>query len=177
MKPTRPVVVTRPKKTSSKTTSPKTKPPKRAPPEKKPGGKPPSIVAVREDVPPPLPKMHFRVFIDAEEVDLVSISPLHLPDGENTDPELRRTVTLRRGVGTSRLFYDWNQSRVFKKDDPRAVTIVLLDRADGRPINIWQLVNARPVRWSGPALDAMENGIAMEELELAYDAIDWRGRL
>tara|TARA_R110000787_G_scaffold250136_1_gene355729 strand:- start:1596 stop:1961 length:366 start_codon:yes stop_codon:yes gene_type:complete len=121
--------------------------------------------------------MHFRVFVGAEEVDLVSVSPLHLPDGENTDPEIRQTVTLRRGVGSSRLFYDWNQSRVAGKQDHRAVTIVLLDGADGRPVNIWQLVNARPVRWSGPGLDAMTDGIAMEELEIAYDNIGWRSRL
>lgn len=121
--------------------------------------------------------MHFRAFIDAEEVDLVSVSPLHLPDGESTDPDMRQTVTLRRGVGPSRMFYDWNQSRVFNKHDARTVTIVLLDQAGGRPVNIWQLVNARPVRWSGPGLDAMENGIATEELEIAYDNINWRSRL
>ena len=121
--------------------------------------------------------MHFRAFIDAEEVDLVSVSPLHLPDGESTDPDIRQTVTLRRGVGPSRMFYDWNQSRVFNKLDARTVTIVLLDQAGGRPVNIWQLVNARPVRWSGPGLDALENGIAMEELEIAYDNINWRSRL
>lgn len=128
-------------------------------------------------MPHPLPKMNFRAFIGADEVDLVSISPLHLPDGENTDPEIRQAVTLRRGVGASRLFYDWNQSRMAGKQDLRAVTIILLDRADGRPVNIWQLVNARPVRWSGPDLDAMTDGIAMEELEIAYDNIGWRSRL
>ena len=90
---------------------------------------------------------------------------------------MRQTVTLRRGVGRSRLFYDWNQSRVFNKADVRIVTIVLLDQAGGRPVNIWRLVNARPVRWSGPGLDAMENGIAMEELEITYDNINWRSRL
>ena len=131
----------------------------------------PRISTTRAGVPHPLPKMHFRAFINAAEVDLVSVSPLHLLDGETTDPEMRQTVTLRRGVGRSRLFYDWNQSRV------RIVTIVLLDQAGGRPVNIWRLVNARPVRWSGPGLDAMENGIAMEELEITYDNINWRSRL
>lgn len=137
----------------------------------------PRISTTRASVPHPLPKMHFRAFIDAEEVDLVSISALNLPDGEHTDPEIRQTVTLRRGVGPSRLFYDWNQTRFSKKDDTRTVTIVLLDQAGGRPVNIWQLVNARPVRWSGPDLDAMGNGIAMEELEIGYDGINWRNKL
>lgn len=137
----------------------------------------PRITATRSRLPHPLPRMHFRVFIDAEEIDLVSVSPLHLPDGESTDPAIRQTVTLRRAVGPSRMLYDWNQSRVFKKDDRRVVTIVLLDQAGGRPANIWQLVNARPVRWSGPDLNAMENGVAVEEIEITYDNINWRSRL
>jgi hypothetical protein len=135
------------------------------------------ISATRAQVPHPLPQMHFRAFIGTEEVHLVTVSPLHLPDGKATDPEIRQTVTLRRGVGTSRLFYDWNQARISGKRDLRDVSIVLLDRAGGRPVNIWQLVNARPVRWSGPGLDALQDGIAMEELELAYDNIAWRSRI
>jgi len=120
--------------------------------------------------------MHFRVFIDAVEIDLVSISPLHLPDEEQADPSISQPVTLSRGVGTSRILYEWNQSRIFKKNDVRTVTIALLDQAGGRPVNIWQLQNARPVRWSGPDLNAMESGVAMEEIELTYDNILWRSR-
>ncbi len=120
--------------------------------------------------------MYFRVFIDAVEIDLVSVSPLHLPDEEQADPSIGQTVTLSRGVGTSRILYEWNQSRVLNKIDVRTVTIVLLDKAGGRPVIIWQLQNARPVRWSGPSLDAMESGVAMEEIELTYDNILWRSR-
>jgi hypothetical protein len=32
------------------------------------------------------------------------------------------------------------------------------------------------VRWSGPDFDALENAIATEELEIAYETIDWRSR-
>lgn len=93
------------------------------------------MATARARLPHPLPKMHFRVFIDAEEVDLHSVSPLHLPDAAATDPAIRQTVTLRRAVGPSRIFYDWNQSRVFNKDDVRIVTICWIRRAAARSIS------------------------------------------
>jgi hypothetical protein len=58
----------------------------------------------------PFPKFNFRVFIDSEEVDVVSVSPLHLPDGKHSDPEIRQTVTLSRAVGQSRVFFNWNRA-------------------------------------------------------------------
>jgi phage tail-like protein len=40
-------------------------------------------------------------------------------------------------------------------------------------VNAWRLTRAWPVRWSGPAFDAMSGEIAWEELELAYDDLEW----
>ena len=124
----------------------------------------------------PLPKSNFRVYLNSEEVDVSSISPLHLPDGEHTDPDLRQTVVMRRAVGGSRVFYDWNSARRSGKNDFRTVTIALLDRAGGKPVGIWQLTGAHAVRWTGPDFDALANGIAMEEIEIAYETIDGRTR-
>lgn len=124
----------------------------------------------------PLPKSSFRVFIGSEEVHVVSVSPLHLADPEFSDPELRQTVTLRRAVGRSRTFYDWNLACHAGKEDLRIVTITLLDSPGGKPAGIWQLTDAKAVRWTGPDMDAMAQEIAMEELELAYGSIAWRSR-
>ena len=124
----------------------------------------------------PLPKSNFRVYLNAEEVNVASVSPLHLPDGKHTDPDLRQTVVLRRAVGGSRVFYDWNIAVRAGKNDVRTVTIALLDRAGGKPAGIWQLTGARAVRWTGPELDALADGIAMEEIEITYDSIAWRSR-
>lgn len=105
-----------------------------------------------------------------------SVSPLHLPDGKHGDPDIRQTVTLRRAVGQSRVLFDWNRTCRAGRNDRRTVTIALLDAPDGNPVGIWLLRNAHAVRWSGPDLDALENGIATEELEIAYETIDWRSR-
>lgn len=124
----------------------------------------------------PLPKSSFRIFIGSEEVYVASVSPLHLADTDFTDPDLRQTVILRRAVGNSRTFYDWNLACRAGKDDIRTVTIALLDSPGGKPAGIWQLTGAKAVRWTGPDMDAMAHEIAMEELELIYESIAWRSR-
>lgn len=124
----------------------------------------------------PLPKSNFRVYLNAEEVSVASVSPLHLPDGKHTDPDLRQTVVLRRAVSASRIFFDWNSAVRAGKEDVRTVTITLLDRANGKPAGIWQLTGARAVRWTGPDFDALADEVAMEEIEITYDSVNWRSR-
>lgn len=136
----------------------------------------PPRISVAGKVAYPLPKTSFRVFIGAEEVAVASVSPLHLADTEFTDPDLRQTVVLRRAVGDSRIFYDWNLACRAGKKDTRTVTITLLDSPGGKPAGIWQLTGAKAIRWTGPDLNAMAQEIAMEELELTYDSIAWRSR-
>ena len=124
----------------------------------------------------PFPKFNFRVFIDSDEVDVSLVSALHLPDGKNSDPEIRQTVTISRAIGQSRVLFDWNRACRAGRNDQRTVTIALLDAPDGNPVGIWLLRNARAVRWSGPDFGALDNGVATEELEIAYETIDWRSR-
>ena len=45
---------------------------------------------------------------------------------------------------------------------------------DGKPVNIWRLRTAVPLRWSGPDLDARSGELAFEEVEVTYDKIEWR---
>jgi phage tail-like protein len=40
-------------------------------------------------------------------------------------------------------------------------------------VNAWRLENARPLKWTGPSLNAASNDVAMEELELVYDELVW----
>ena len=46
--------------------------------------------------------------------------------------------------------------------------ITLCD-SDGMPVITWQLRNVYPSKWTGPDLDAMTAGIAMEKLELVHE--------
>ena len=57
--------------------------------------------------------------------------------------------------------------------NPRTVTVTLLD-ARREPACAYVLKQARPVKWTGPALDATSHDLAMEELELTADDLEVR---
>ena len=122
----------------------------------------------------PFFKADFRVFIGDKEIGIHSISPLQLEERDPVDDLVRQTVTLRRGVSTDRTLYAWRSSIAAGKDDARDVTIVQLAGPGGKAINIWRLRTAFPVRWTGPDFDAQSNEIGFEEIEVAYDKIEWR---
>lgn len=136
-----------------------------------------NIKVTRRRIASPLPTAHFRILIDQDEIGILSVSPLHwLTEGE-TDSELRQSVTLRRAVSQDRRLFDWYRAAVKRKEDSRDLTVVQLDCAEGKPVNIWRLQRATPVRWTGPRFDALSSEIAIEELEIRYESIDWRSCL
>ena len=85
------------------------------------------------------------------------------------------TIVLRRALTTSSELFDWRRLIVEGKDDRRDVTIRLLSAPGGKIVNTWRLTRAWPCRWSGPALDAMKNEVACEEIELTFDDLVWLG--
>ena len=115
---------------------------------------------------------HFRVLIGREELGFAEVSPL----SSEVDPESGEQfahVVLRRALSHDTTLFDWRRAIVDGKNDRRSVTIHQLERAGGRIANSWRLVRAWPCRWSGPALSALESGVAFEEVELSYDDLVW----
>jgi len=115
---------------------------------------------------------HFRVLIGREELGFAEVSPL----SSEVDPESGEQfahVVLRRALSRDTTLFDWRRAIVEGKNDRRTVTIHQLELAGGRIANSWRLVRAWPYRWSGPALNALESGVAFEEVELAYDDLVW----
>jgi hypothetical protein len=115
---------------------------------------------------------HFRVLIGREELGFSEVSPL----SSEADPESGEQfahVVLRRALTEDTTLFDWRRAIVDGKRDRRSVTIHQLEGAAGRIANSWRLVRAWPCRWSGPALNALESGIAFEEVELAFDDLVW----
>lgn len=51
---------------------------------------------------------------------------------------------------------------------PKTVTVCLLDE-EGAALKTWNIVNAYPVKWQVSDFNAMDNKIAIETLELAYN--------
>jgi phage tail-like protein len=126
---------------------------------------------------PLLGTSHFRVLVGRREVGFSEISRL-TSETDVTVPlaEHRHrfeTVVLRRALTRSSELYDWRRRIVDGNDDRRVVTIHQLDGSSGRIVNSWRLVRAWPCRWSGPAFNALESGVAYEELELAFDELVW----
>jgi phage tail-like protein len=120
----------------------------------------------------------FQVLIGDRELAFASVGPLAstttAPDERGDRPVNRfSNMILRRALTTSHELFDWRRRIVDGKDDRREVTIRQLSAPGGEVVNAWQLVGARPVRWSGPAFDAMAGDVAIEEVELAFDDLVW----
>jgi phage tail-like protein len=120
---------------------------------------------------------YFRVLLGRREVGFSEVGRVTSATDIALPPEQRRhrfeTVVLRRALAASTELYDWRRAIVDGKDDRRTVTIHQLDGPGGKIVNSWRLVRAWPSRWSGPAFNALESGVAFEELELAFDDVVW----
>jgi phage tail-like protein len=89
-------------------------------------------------------------------------------------PTVNKTgdVTLRRGViGDLRLFA-WLKSTREGDVSPQTVTITLLDEARS-PVCSWVLRSAQPKKWTSPMLSATGTDVAIEELVLVCERLDF----
>ena len=140
-----------------------------------------------------LPAHNFAVEIEGVDVGLCAVSAPRLLAGPYSefdfdparqgiagfaalDPALREhwpTVTLRRGVTQSRLFYEWKQAQSLGKPLRRDVRIRQLDWPGVRVVNTWRLTNCWARRWTGPPFDARNVAVAEEEIELYYEDVAW----
>jgi len=83
-------------------------------------------------------------------------------------------ITLKRGMTQNLELWDWYKNVVDGKTDRRSASIVLLDEAHQEVLR-WNVVNAWPRKWDGPALNARHNEIAIETLELAHEGLELIG--
>jgi phage tail-like protein len=90
---------------------------------------------------------------------------VHKFPGHARYPNLR----LSRGMTNDKVIETWVQ-KTLTKPDLKEVTIRLLD-GQGQPVRVWTFVDAFPVSWSGPTLDASQNASAEEHLELAHSGL------
>ena len=82
-------------------------------------------------------------------------------------------ITLKWGSADDHELYDWHRQWV--KGDPAAKrkngSIILLDRSGQEKIR-WNFINAWPVKWTGPSLNAKNNDVSIEALELAHEGLE-----
>jgi len=83
-------------------------------------------------------------------------------------------ITLKRGMTQNLELWTWYKNVVDGKTDRRSASIVLLDEAHQEVLR-WNVANAWPRKWDGPALNARHNEIAIETLELAHEGLELIG--
>jgi phage tail-like protein len=80
-------------------------------------------------------------------------------------------ITLRRGLI---YLYDelwtWHNDFVMGKGKRKDGMIVLHDERR-RPAKVWKFKRGIPMKWVGPALNATQNAVAVEALEIAHEGL------
>lgn len=79
-------------------------------------------------------------------------------------------ITLKRGFGTGTTLWDWHYGYVEGRGRRRDGLIVLLNDLHV-PSQTWYFQRALPVRYQGPSLNASQNAVAIESLELVHEGI------
>ncbi|MEO8056843.1 MAG: phage tail protein [Burkholderiales bacterium] len=85
------------------------------------------------------------------------------------------TLVLKRGVtGKLDLYAWWNKARRGRAPQRRTVKVELLGEDHERVAMTWLFRNARPVSLAYSPLNALEGGVVVETLELAFDSFEMR---
>ena len=79
-------------------------------------------------------------------------------------------VSLRRGVTANTELWDWHYSFVQGRGKRRDGIIVLQNDLH-LPVSTWHFKRGLPVKWTGPAMHASQNNVAIETLEIAHEGL------
>ena len=79
-------------------------------------------------------------------------------------------ITLKKGLGYGSELWDWHYGFVQGTGKRRDGVIVLTD-SNHIPAQSWYFRRGLPVRYSAPALNASQNAVAIESIEIAHEGI------
>jgi phage tail-like protein len=135
----------------------------------------------------PIPVFHFTVEWGGSRVGFSEVTGLtqenqviEYRDGSFPEyssikmPGMRKfsNVTLKRGVvkGDNQ-FFTWLSTVKLNTVVRRDLIISLLNE-DHKPVMVWKIMRAFPVKVEGPQLKASGNEVAIESIELAHEGIE-----
>ncbi|MFZ0318999.1 MAG: phage tail protein [Candidatus Sulfotelmatobacter sp.] len=79
-------------------------------------------------------------------------------------------LRLKRGIALADDLWLWHygfvQGQVVRRDG----VVTLLDEQKN-PVKVWSFTRGLPVKWTGPSLNAIQNQVAIEELEIAHEGL------
>lgn len=79
-------------------------------------------------------------------------------------------ITLKKGMGAGQTLWDWHYGFVEGKGKRRDGVIMLLNDLH-LPNNIWHFRRGLPVKYTGPTMNAAQNQVAIESIEIAHEGI------
>jgi phage tail-like protein len=81
-------------------------------------------------------------------------------------------ISLKRGYAVNgKDLWEWRKSVIEGRTQRLSGTITLLDESR-KPALVWRFFEAWPNKWAGPAMNAKNNDIAIEEMELAVEGLE-----
>ena len=84
-------------------------------------------------------------------------------------------ITLKRGIIADLAFWNWIVEGMNGLVHRTEGSIILLDE-NRREVMRWNFKRAWPCKWSGPGLNAKNNEIAMETLEICHEGLSIDGQ-
>ena len=79
-------------------------------------------------------------------------------------------LTLKRGVANSTELWDWHYGFVIGEGKRRDGMITLLDEQRSTRC-IWYFTRGLPIKYTGPQLNATQNNVAIETIEIAHEGL------
>lgn len=137
--------------------------------------------AVEIEVPGVSARACSAAFADCDGLEM-TLEAKTIREGGNNNAQIRLpgpvaygTVTLKRGMTSSFDLWDWFNALTRPGNGKlRATTTIVLFAPDGRTERIrYVLHRCLPVKLKAPALNAKDGTVAIEELQLAYDHLDF----
>lgn len=103
--------------------------------------------------------------VEYREGNMMPPTPIKLPG-------LRKysNIVFKWGLTASKDAYDW-MSPSFEGDITRKTVSVTLLNESGDEVATWQIVQAWPVKYTGPEFNATSSEVAIEQLELAHEGL------
>jgi phage tail-like protein len=81
-------------------------------------------------------------------------------------------ISLKRGfTKDGKDLWKWRQKVIQGQTERRSGTITMLDEAR-KPALVWRFFEGWPSKWAGPAFNAKNNDIAIEEMEIAVEGLE-----
>ncbi len=80
-------------------------------------------------------------------------------------------ITLKKGMELTDALWKWHHDFVQGTGKRKDGKITLMNES-GEPVKVWYFKRGIPLKWTGPDLNATQNALAIESLEISHEGLD-----